>query len=772
MKFNKSLIKRMPWIFILSILIIELVMAQTQLAPTGLICELLRFPEKAVITDPMPEFGWIVNDNRRGAFQTAYQILVASHPDLLSPGRADMWDSGKVNSSQSINVEYGGKPLQENSRYWWKVRIWDQNEQPSPFSKSQLFYTGTFRQKSQWPGESHWVTIEIDNRPTPVLENRQRAEYYPITPVQILKKSKGHYFLDFGRAAFATLKVRITSLNDNDSVLVLLGEKKTPDNLVDQNPGGSIGFRKAIILLQKGTHEYIVELPRHIAHYPNSQVLPDHYYEVTPFRYVELIGIPGNLKKEDVVQLALFYPFDDNASFFTSSNDNLNRVWELCKYTLKATPFLSLYCDGNRERMPYEADSYIQQLGHYCVDREYAVARYTYQFLIYNPSWPTEWHLHIVPMAWADYMYTGNSELLAKYYEELKKKTLIALAREDGLISTRTGKVTPDFLASVHYHGKSFRDIVDWPAGTPRGQKQARNRGPTPEGERDGYVFTDINTVVNAFHYWNLVLMEKIAHVLGKQKDEKFFQKRASLVKQSFNQLLLDKKRGIYRDGEATSHASLHANMFPLAFGLVPEEYIPSVVKFIKSRGMACSVYGAQYLLEGLFRVGEASYALKLMTSDSRRSWMNMIRSGSSMTTEAWDIYYKPNMTWNHAWGTAPANIITRKLMGIEPIEAGFKTFRIKPQPGNLRLAKIKMPTIRGFIECEWKKEAETFHFNVVIPANSKALIYLPTNKMDKILESNVLAIKQLDIRFKGIENNFSIFEIGAGQYSFSGPLK
>lgn len=177
---------------------------------------------------------------------------------------------------------------------------------------------------------------------------------------------------------------------------------------------------------------------------------------------------------------------------------------------------MGVYIDGGgRERMPYEADAYVQQISHYAVDREYAIQRYTTNFLIFNPSWPTEWHLHIVLMAWADYMATGDARLLETYYDELKKKTLLPLAREDGLISTRTGLVTEEFLAGIHYYGKSFRDIVDWPQGTPANESRHRSGhgSITFEGETDRYVFSDINTVVNAFHYRNLVLMGKEAYI-------------------------------------------------------------------------------------------------------------------------------------------------------------------------------------------------------------------------------------------------------------------
>jgi hypothetical protein len=114
------------------------------------------------------------------------------------------------------------------------------------------------------------------------------------------------------------------------------------------------------------------------------------------------------------------------------------------------------------------------------------------------------------------------------------------------------------------------------------------------------------------------------------------------------------------------------------------------------------------------------------MTSDSKRSWLNMIRAGSSMTTEAWDEYYKPNLTWNHAWGSAPANITARKLMGIEPVGAAFSRFRISPQPGYLDSASIKLPTIRGEIVFALAREENLWEMTVSIPGNTEGELWLP----------------------------------------------
>ena len=735
-------------------------------SPLGLMCELLRQPERAIITDPQPEFSWIINDPRRGAIQTAFQLLVASDLKILDADRGDLWDSGKQSSKQSVNVNYKGRDLSPDQTYWWKVRTWDQQNKPGPFSLPQKIHTGRLE---NLPLKSNWVQTSDGNW---LLENRQRPDYREIEPQNIITLTDKDYFVDFGKAAFGTLKITLQAIREGDSVTIYLGEKKTADNRVYKDMGyARIGLMKCVLGLKEGTHTYTIDLPRNIPRSPNRQVLAPHMPEVTPFRYAEIVNSPSEISKNDIRQVALFYYYDASASEFESSDSNLNAVWDLCQYTLQAAPFLAVYCDGNRERMPYEADAYIQQLGHYAIDREFSIARYTTQFLIFNPSWPTEWHMHSVFMAWMDYLHTGNPELLEKYYTDLKAKSLIALARSDGLISTVSGSTPPGFFKSIHYTGNSFQDIVDWPAGTPRGEKQAGNHGPTPEGERDGYVFTPVNTVVNAFHYRSLVLIGRIANVLGRVQEAERFFKRAEMVKIAFNKQFLNRTTGIYVDGIGTEHSSLHANMFPLAFGLVPDNNLSRVVAFIKSRGMACSVYGAQYLLEALFAAGETEYALQLMTSESKRSWMNMIRAGSTMTTEAWDEYFKPNLTWNHAWGSAPANIIARKLMGIEPLKPAYRTIRVKPQLGNLRYAHIKKPTIRGMVEVTWQRDEDDFILIVHIPANTEAEIWIPSAPQSVIAESGTDIYQAKDIEIVDKKDKYTICRTGAGEYHFTGKM-
>jgi alpha-L-rhamnosidase len=435
---------------------------------------------------------------------------------------------------------------------------------------------------------------------------------------------------------------------------------------------------------------------------------------ITPFRYCEIENSPFEITRENISQIAYWHYFDDGLSSFTGSDTVLNQVWDICKYSMKATSFAGIYVDGDRERIPYEADAYINQLGHYYTDREFSLARRTNEYFIGNPTWPTEWILHTVPMFWYDLMHTGNFESVARYYEELKHKTLISLARKDGLISSKN--VTDEVMTLLGFSNakERIRDIVDWPPS----QKDTGWKLATPEGERDGYDMVEINTMVNAFHYRNLVLMAELAGFLGKNVDQLLYSSRAEMVKKSINEKLFNKEKGIYLDGEFSQHSSLHANMTPLAFGLVPDEYRQSVISFIKSRGMACSVYGAQYLLEGLYLAGEADYALDLMTATHDRSWWNMIKVGSTITMEAWDMKYKPNADWNHAWGAAPANIIPGYMWGISPAGPGYSKAVIKPQLSILSDSKIEVPTIRGIIKAEYKLKGNSKEYIITIPGN------------------------------------------------------
>lgn len=726
--------------------------------PIGLICNLLAHPELTVITTPVPQFGWVIPPEKANERQVAYRILVASSLSKLNENVGDMWDSGKQISTRSQHIQYEGTNLQPFSEYYWKVAFWNAKDEESDFSQPQKFNTGEFHRKSLWPGESRWVKIQKEDNELWTFEDRTPICYHTKYPRKTLQKTNGTWFVDFGRSAFAYATFNLywpeadTTLRK--TIRIRIGEKAINDS-IDRKPGGGVLCEEFPLEIRPGKHDYTLNIPRFVSKYPHSQTMPEHMHEIIPFRYCEIESEDQSIILVSTIQFALHTVFDDNASSFSSSSKMLNDIYDFCKYSIKANTFNGDYAASQRERMMYEADSYIHQMGHYAVDREFSVARYSLKNMIFHATWPTEWISHAIMMAWADYLHTGNKDVISEFYEELKPKTLLALTEANGLISTRTGLQNKEFLASIHFNGEKLNDIVDWPNKSLSGNLKG--------GESDEFEFCDYNTVVNAFHYHSLILMSEMAAATGRKQDAYYFTKQAKRVKKAFNTYFFDSSKGYYVDGIGTSHASLHSNMFALAFDLVPESRKVSVIAYIKTKGMACGVYGANYLLEALFDAGEADYALDLLTSTTDRSWYNMIRVGSTMTTEAWDNKYKTNNGWSHAWSSSPAHIIPRKLVGIEPLSPGYETFRIMPAITSLKTFSMRLPTVRGEVISEFVNNGNAIKLNVTIPGNTTAKVYLPLlGKVSQIL-SNGNTIKKYKTEMKYIV----IDNVASGEHQF-----
>ncbi len=514
-------------------------------------------------------------------------------------------------------------------------------------------------------------------------------------PIGISKIAPGVFLVDFGRVAFGNLLLAPANVGASETITVRFGEA-LKDGRVDTHPPGSVRYAEVKVAL-KGAHTVSVAAPVDARNTKAPAVLtPASWGVVTPFRWVEVEGWPGELRAEQIRRRAAFdSTWVDDAATFHSSDPMLDKVWDLCHYSIKATTFAGVFVDGDRERLAYEADAYLTQLSYYAGDADPRMARATFDRLMKYPTWPSEWAPHMVFMAYADWMETADTGWLAAHYEGLKSKLLDERAGPDGLVMS-----TPKLIRQG--------DIVDWPIQ-----------------ERDGYVFTSVNTVVNAFHLRALQEMSQLAGVLGKKEEASMYAERERTARGSFQKRLFDPVRGLYRDGVGTDHASEHANLFPLAFELVPAGDRPKIAQWLAGRGMAGSVYAAQYLLEGLFENGEAGAAVDLMTAPGDRSWRHMVESGATITWEAWDQKYKPNQDWNHAWGAAPANLLPRFVLGARPLTAGWRRALIQPHPGTLSRAEGKMPTPIGELSVSWKRE-KNFTLTVTLPAGMTAKVELP----------------------------------------------
>lgn len=128
--------------------------------PNHLLCEFLTNP--LGIDLPGPRLSWQLNDPRRGARQRAYLIQAASSEEALAAGSADRWDSGRVESSQNHLVPYEGDPLRPGEWIYWRVRFWDQEDQPSDWSEPAHWSMGPIVSEDWAP--ALWIGLD---RPDP-----------------------------------------------------------------------------------------------------------------------------------------------------------------------------------------------------------------------------------------------------------------------------------------------------------------------------------------------------------------------------------------------------------------------------------------------------------------------------------------------------------------------------------------------------------------------------------------------------------------------------
>jgi alpha-L-rhamnosidase len=694
------------------------------IAPSGLLCDLLEHPEKTVLANTKPQFGWIYHPSFRNDSQSGFRIIVASSQSLVDAGVGDVWDSGRTSNSNSINVPYAGAPLASSADLFWRVQTVDSTGQASPFSVVQHFITGAT---------------------TNVFAGRYPLNFIAAPPVLLTNTAPGRWFADFGQDAFGYTTVHADGVFGSIPVQVRFGEA-SDGFAVNMSPAGLVRSTNTTFNLVNGNVTYSIRPPAYSR--PPGAVNPAGCGVVMPFRYFELINFPGTLALTNVMQMRLLSEFNPDAASFHSSSAALDRVWNLCRNSIQMLTFDGVYVDGDRERKPYEADSYINQLTSYAMDREFTLPRHSIEYLLQHPTWPTEWKFHSIFMIWADYLQTGNTNLLNQYYKELQTDSFTWAATSCGLM-----RGFPNFSQTTN------SDVVDW-----------------PPDDRDGFVIKNgsyrnfTNSINNAFYYRGLRLMANVAAVLGHTNDAETYTTSANQVYAAYNTTFWNGAMQCYVDGVGTDHTSAHGNFFPLVFDLVPADRQSAVVNFLHSRitangGMPCSVYGAQYLLEALFDNGDADTALDLMTTNGPRGWLNMINLGSTLTTEAWNFSDKPNMDWNHAWGAAPGNLIPRFVLGLRPLTAGFGQILIQPKLGKrLTYAQGVVPTIRGPVGISVSNYPGNFQLLVNIPGNVTATVMLPTPGF-----TNPVALVDGNVFSGTLSNSWLILtNVGAGEHAIS----
>ncbi len=460
---------------------------------------------------------------------------------------------------------------------------------------------------------------------------------------------------------------------------------------------------------------------------PGTQTLET--LSLMTYRYVRITGLPLPLESADVCGMELRKPFSPDDSALVTDHALLGELYRLTKHTIRVTS-QDIYVDSqSRERGAYEGDLYINMLTAYATEASYAPARLTAEYLLGHRTWPADYLLCIIFAAHADYMATGDTRLLAAWYDTLKGNLFSDYVDETGLV--RMPPVAPSNQNAI---------LVDW-----------------PPSERDGYDMTvAYNTVLNALQVRALGDMAAIAAALGKSADAADFAAQREALQATIIEKLFDTACGLFcdglnADGTPSGHHARHATAYALAAGIYTNIAMAHrMAEAMTADGkLHVSVYAACFLLDGLYRAGRGDIANRLMLdedcSDGARTWAYMIRRlGATVTTEAWNETNKPNMTLSHPWGAAPGYFLMAGICGITPTSPGYATMDIRPALAGIENADVTLPTIRGPIRMTWQSVEGGHRLRVMLPVNTEAMLYLPDRRAETVkggetFETNIL---------------------------------
>lgn len=179
---------------VVAILALSASAAHGGLQPKQLECESSERP--LGVDARQPRLSWRLpadETTERGQAQTAFQVLVASSEGLLNLDRADLWDSGKVVSSQCVLLEYSGRPLVSRQECWWKVRIWDERDHPSSWSAPRTWTMGLLRPEDWAP--ARWIDSGPAETSALPLFRREFDVAKPIRRATVFVCGLGHYEL-------------------------------------------------------------------------------------------------------------------------------------------------------------------------------------------------------------------------------------------------------------------------------------------------------------------------------------------------------------------------------------------------------------------------------------------------------------------------------------------------------------------------------------------------------------------------------------------------
>lgn len=309
-----------------------------------------------------------------------------------------------------------------------------------------------------------------------------------------------------------------------------------------------------------------------------------------------------------------------------------------------------------------------------------------------------DWTSTIAIIPWELYMFYGDSKPLADCYENIKRYV------------DYVDRTSPNHLTT-------------WGRGDWVPVKSQSNK----ELTSSIYFYVDTRILANA------------AKLFNKQEDLAYYTALAEKIKNAVNDKYLNKETGIYANGSQTELS------VPLQWKIVPDNMIAKVAqnlaKKVEEAGfhLDVGVLGAKAILNALSENGYAETAYKVAAQDTYPSWGWWIVNGATTLLENWDLKAERDISDNHMMFGEIGGWFYKGLGGIfpDPEQPGFKHILLRPNfVKELKHFEAQHESPYGRIVSKWKWDRRKINYEVIVPANSTATLYLPDNiKGDKGIE-------------------------------------
>jgi alpha-L-rhamnosidase len=483
------------------------------------------------------------------------------------------------------------------------------------------------------------------------------------------------------------------------------------------------------------------------------------------FRYVEITGFPGTPALAQFEGRVVYDEMETTGTFKTS-NETINQIYKNAYWGIR----------GNYRGMPTDCPQRDERMG-WLGDR--AVGSHGESFVFNNHNlyakWlddieqsqredgsipdvaPNYWILYNDNMTWpgayliiANMLYEqyGDKEPLTKHYASMKK--WMEYMRNRYMVAN---------IMTKDLYG-------DW-CMPPERPELIHSEDPARR--------TEGALLGTSFYYRMLYLLERFAELQGKTGDAEAFAAEAEVIKDAYNRKFFNPETAQYSNNTVT------ANLLSLCYGLVPEGCQRRVFANIEEKTqtefsghVSTGLVGIQWLMRGLSDYGRADLAYRIATNRDYPSWGYMIEHGATTIWELWNGNTADPAMNSHNHVMLLGDLLVwcyEYLAGIQnaPGSSGFERITMRPHPvAGLDYAKASYRSVRGRIDSAWEKVNGAFEWELALPANTVARVYVPAAAEGDVYESGVKAALSEGVKFIAQDGAYAVYEVGSGRYFFT----